>query len=442
MTAQFLVSMLVIWTVIPVMQLACAYLILLERKVAAWSQDRIGPNRNGFNFGLQDLWNTLRLRFMITFRFWGLGQALLDGAKLFFKEDYTPPHVDKKLFYLAPALVMIPALLGWAVIPLGGYFYFPELDLSWLGLGVIEAALVQVTAAPVNIGVVYILAFGSLAVYGVTLGGYASNNKYSFLGSLRATAQMLSYEIPMGISVLVVILTFATLSADEMVNLQAMHGGVWGLLLHPLLAVIFFTCTLAEANRAPFDLAEAEQELVGGFHTESAALKWALFFLAEYMHMITGAAFFTILFLGGWSLNPFGLGPDMPLVAGAAGGEGGLMSLLLGLLIVSAKFAVFAIKVALMIFVMMWVRWTLPRFRFDQLMKLAWGLLIPMTLVVLLLSGLVVYLGLPQWTHLLVNAVVLVLGIAVSPLVPGAKVTNRKLELEGSRFSGPKAAEA
>ena len=295
MSAQFWVSIAVILVLVQVILLSCNYLIMLERKLCAWVQDRIGPNRVNFSFGVLP----------IKHHNWGLGQPLADGLKLFLKEDYTPPGVDRGLFMLAPLLAVAPAMIAWAVMPWGGYWQCDgfSLNLPLIGQWTVEPFVAHVTAAPLNIGVIYVLAIGSLAVYGVTIGGYASNNKYSFLGGLRATAQMLSYEIPMGLCVLIVILVSATARADLIVLPQA--AGVWNVIQHPLLAIIFFTCVLAECNRAPFDLAEAEQELVGGFHTEYASMKWALFFLGEYIHMITGAAFFALLFLGGWDALPF-----------------------------------------------------------------------------------------------------------------------------------------
>ena len=435
--AQFFVSMHVILIVVHVMLLATAYLIFLERKVSAWAQDRLGPNRTSFTFG-QDNWlkDVPGLRILTRHRLWGLGQALADGIKLLLKEDYTPPHVERALFFLAPALAVIPALIGWAIVPWGGRWEFPGsaipesffgfFPLPFGGTQLVEPGMVDIAVAPVSIGVIYILAISSLAVYGVVLAGYASNNKYSFLGGLRATAQMLSYEIPMGIIVLIMILMYHTPDARIMVDLQAGFGGdgAWGIFLHPLLAVIFFTAVLAECNRAPFDLAEAEQELVGGFHTEYASMKWALFFLGEYMHMITGSAFFIILFLGGWDLIPFVA--ELPIVAE------GFWS---GLALVALKFLIFAGKVTLLLFVMMWIRWTLPRLRFDQLMKLAWRGVIPLTIVVLLVVGVLVYLDAPLWSYPVANVAVAVLAAGVSPLLPAGPKVNRRVPLRGSRFS-------
>ncbi|MEM6458935.1 MAG: complex I subunit 1 family protein [Planctomycetota bacterium] len=428
-SAQFFVSGLVILLILHTMLLSTAYLILLERKVASWVQDRTGPNRVNFSFGLGDLWAKLGINGLFEGRrHLGLGQALADGLKLFVKEDYTPPNVDKALFLIAPALAVVPAMIGWAVIPWGGLWEFPGLTL--FGITIAEAGRVSVAVAPVQVGVIYILAVSSLAVYGVVVGAYASNNKYSFLGGLRATAQMVSYEIPMGVCVLIVILTFATVDAQLLVNLQtAGGGGNWALLTHPLLAVIFFTCVLAECNRAPFDLAETEQELVGGFHTEFSSMKWALFFLGEYMHMIAGSAFFCVLFLGGWSLNPFGAWLPLELPTTAEG-------LWAGAALVLLKTGVFAGKVFLLLFLMMWVRWTLPRLRFDQLMKLAWRGLIPLMLLMLLLSGLVVFLD-PPFEHAWLfgcNVLLVLVAVFVAPRLP-AEPPNRRVPLEGSRYS-------
>ncbi len=434
-SAQFFVSTIVILVVIHAMLGGTAYLIFLERKVAAWAQDRIGPNRTDFSFGQGDLIKQIPLAG--GFLSWllvgpkalfGLGQALADGVKLLLKEDYTPPFVDKSLFLMAPALAVIPALIGWAVIPWGGVVAFPGIEL--FGTQLVESGVARVAVLPINLAVIYILAVGSLAVYGVVLAGYSSNNKYSFLGGLRATAQMLSYEIPMGVCVLLMILMYR--SADAEVIVQAQTGELpvgfstaWGIFIHPLLAVLFFICILAESNRAPFDLAEAEQELVGGFHTEYSSMKWAMFFLGEYMHMITGCAFFALLFLGGWDL-PI---PVVSLLPEVATGW-------LGLLVVFIKFNVFAGKVVFLLFVMMWVRWTLPRFRFDQLMRLAWQGLIPLSLVMLLLVGFMVFMGVQGWVwYAVANVAVAIVAAVVGPLLPTGPKVNRKVPLAGSRFS-------
>ncbi|MFK7790304.1 MAG: NADH-quinone oxidoreductase subunit H [Phycisphaeraceae bacterium] len=439
--AQLFVSLCVILVVVHAILGATAYLIFLERKVASWAQDRIGPNRTGFGMLqlVDGLLDRIGLAWLYKKSFGGLGQALADGIKLLLKEDYTPPNVDKILFFLGPVLVVIPALIGWAVVPWGGNWDFPGITMFGYDLVASSAdspdGLPAVVAvAPINIGVVYLLAIGSVAVYGIVLGAYASNNKYSFLGGLRATAQMLSYEIPMGVCVLIMILYYKTTDAGVMTNLQASSNGIgeWGIFAHPLLAIIFFVCILAEANRAPFDLAEAEQELVGGFHTEYSSMKWALFFLGEYMHMITGCAFFAILFLGGWDILPFF--NETPITAG---GEGGFFATALGgVVLVLLKFGVLSGKILLLLFIQMWVRWTLPRLRFDQLMKLAWRGLIPLMIVMLVVVGLMTSMDFDQWwMFAIANIVVAVCAAAISPFLPAGPPVNRKVQLAGSRFS-------
>ena len=397
MSPQFIASLVTLVVVAGILLGGSAYLILLERKICAWIQDRIGPNRTSLSFGV------------LPFRghMLGLGQPLADGLKLLTKEEYTPLGVDRPLFLLAPIAIVVPAFLAWAVVPWGGHMAWGDHVLA-------------VTAAPISVGVIYILAVGSLAVYGVVLGGFASNNKYSFFGGMRATAQMLSYEIPMGLCVLTIILVTGSATASDLVHAQA--NGVWYLLQQPLLAIIFFTCILAECNRAPFDIAEAEQELIGGYHTEYASMKWAMFFLGEYMHMISGAAFFTMLFLGGW---------DLPIIREPMVG---------GLGIVLLKAFVFLAKILLLLALMMVIRWTLPRFRFDQLMRLAWRGLIPMTVLTLLLSAVVVFLDQPRWWHLASNGVAVAAAMLVGPMLPSVENVNRRVPLAGSRFN-PLSAE-
>ncbi|MCC5829101.1 MAG: NADH-quinone oxidoreductase subunit H [Phycisphaeraceae bacterium] len=408
-SAQVFVSMLVVTIALHVILGAVAYSVMLERKIASWVQNRIGPNRTGFDFGQP---------FLPKFHFWGLGQPLADGLKLFLKEDYTPPNVDKVLFIIAPMLAVVPALIAWAVIPWGGYWDFPGLTV--FGTEIAQPGMAVVTVAPINIGILYFLAVGSLAVYGVVIGGYASNNKYSFLGGLRATAQMLSYEIPLGVSILIIILMFGTARTDLIVLNQAQGILGWNIVWMPLLAVIFFTSQLAEANRTPFDLAECEQELVGGFHTEYSSMKFALYFLAEYAHIVTGAAFFTLLFLGGWSI-PFYVGQ-------AAAG---------GLPLVLLNVGVFAFKMFLIVALVMVIRWTIPRFRFDQLMQLAWRCLIPVSLILLLAAAVLVALKVPaiHWWMLGVNVLTFIGLVVIGPKVPKGPPVNRKIPLEGSRFS-------
>jgi NADH-quinone oxidoreductase subunit H len=372
---------------------SCAYAIWLERRLSAWMQDRVGPNRVGP---------------------WGLLQPIADGLKFFLKEDYTPNHVDRALFTAAPALLAIPSLISFVVIPWGGV-----LDLAtipFLGL----TGSVRIVGADVNIGVVYMLAMASLSVYGVALGSWASNNKFAFLGGLRASAQIISYEIPMGVCMLAVILMSGSFTPGEIIASQ--QQGVWNILQQPLAAVLFYVCMLAETNRLPFDLAECESELVGGYHTEYSSMRFALFFLAEYFNMIAGAALFCVLFLGGWSVNPLGafVPGDLPLVG--------------GLPLVAAQVGVMAAKTAAVVTLGIALRWTLPRFRFDQLMRLAWEGMIPTALLILTCTAVFAYFGLLQWMW---AGSLLCLGIVwfVGPRLPRSASPNAKVGLIGSRFS-------
>ncbi|MCH2137926.1 MAG: NADH-quinone oxidoreductase subunit NuoH [Phycisphaerales bacterium] len=381
---QLIASTVVILVVLHICLGAAAYLILLERKICAWVQDRIGPNRVGPM---------------------GLLQPLADGLKLFVKEEFMPKGVDRVLFTLAPILTVIPAFVGFLVIPWAGM-----LDLGDYGT-------VAVMGADLNVGVIYLVAVASLGVYGVGIGGWASNNKYSFLGGLRASCQMISYEIPMGLALLCVVLASGTLLPQEIVRQQL--DGQWFLVQQPITALIFYICLLAEANRAPFDLAEAEQELIGGWHTEYSSMKWALFFMGEYVHVIVGSAFFATLFMGGWSLNPF-WGWDLP-----AGGAWWMILL---------QFGIVLGKVFALIVLTMMVRWTLPRFRFDQLMKLAWEGLIPLTLLLVLMTSFFVYFGITSWLWVGSLGCLGLLWVLL-PVLPRSADPNRRIPLVGSRFS-------
>ena len=305
-----------------------SYLIYVERKLAAFMQDRIGPNRVGP---------------------WGLLQPIADGAKFLLKEDVIPAYVDKVLYLLAPCIAAMTTMLAFAVVPFGPVDNAP----SWLRFVIVPN---------VDIGIVFIFAIGSLAVYGIILGGWASNNKYSALGALRASAQVISYEIPLGMSVLGIALMGGTLNLEQILLNQANAGITgWYFWTQPLACLIFFTAALAESNRLPFDLVECEQELVGGFHTEYSAMKFALFFLAEYTHVITISFLTAILFFGGWHFPGIAEPGSTGSIAGAL------------------KFGVLMGKVFAVIIVIMLIRWTIPRFRFDQLMGLAWKVLIPLS---------------------------------------------------------------
>lgn len=384
LTSQFGVSFVLAAVVLIILLGAVAYCIYFERKISAWIQDRCGPNRVGP---------------------WGLFQPIADGVKFLVKEDVIPAHVDKPLFVLAPAVIFLVAFIGFAAIPWGG-----QLQLA--------GRLVDIQVANPDIGLLYILGVASMGVYGMVLGGWASNNKYSLFGAIRATAQMLSYEIPMGLCIIVVVLTMGTLRLEEITLAQTSYwkGWIpqWNVFLHPLAFLILFITALAESNRTPFDLAEAEQELVGGYHTEYSALKFGMFFLAEYAHMITSSAFISVLFLGGWHL------PGAPWTQPDATQWYAVL----------AKIGVLSTKIVVLIFIMMWIRWTIPRFRFDQLMHLAWKGLIPVTLALFTLATVLVYFEKqqsPLWA-LSGNFVILVVALLTASS-SRLRVTGRQINL-------------
>ncbi len=346
---EFAIILIKILAVVGISQGTVAYLILVERKIAAWAQDRLGPNRVGP---------------------FGLIQPLVDGAKMLLKEDVTPGYVSKGVYILAPAIAIIAASIGFAVVPFGPVgatapvLYGHRIDFQ--------------IAPNVDIGMLYILSIGSLAVYAVILAGWASNSKYSFLGGLRSSAQLISYEIPLGLSILGIVLITGTLDLNAIVEWQDRH--VWGCFAQPLGFLLFLVSGFAETNRLPFDLPEAEQELVGGFHTEYSAMKFGMFFLGEYLHVITVSFVTVILFFGGWDL-PFVL-DTVP--TGWLASYGGWPSALLKLAVISAK-------VGAMIVFIMWIRWTLPRFRYDTLMDMAWKRMIPLALINLTATACVLY---------------------------------------------------
>lgn len=443
-----------------------AYLILLERKVASWVQDRLGPNRVGP---------------------YGLLQPIADGLKFILKEDYRPKHVDKILFTLAPAIMIIVIILSIAVLPWGGIKQSTRKLAIPTGTDIRAAALKQLPAGVtlmepkegwketdhtnpgtnldgevqprmsiievtyrwdfqstnLNIGVLFILAVLSLAIYGVVLGGWSSNNKYAFLGALRATAQMISYEIPLGLSVLTIVVLYGSLDLNVMIDKQAHYWGgwlpAWNVFTQPLAFFMFLICIHAEANRAPFDLAEAEQELVGGYHTEYSAMRFALFFLGEYAGMITTSAVCVALFFGGWHFPGLEghVDPKNPSVTDS-------------LIVCLLRSVVIFTKTIVIIFVFMWTRWTLPRFRFDQLMHLAWRALIPISLAILFMTALVIYFAGPHsWAFMkegridghmaviffIANIILLAIIMIVSRMLPIAPDTNKRMRIPGSRFN-------
>src|SRR3989449_2837903 len=307
-----------------------AYSVLAERKISAFIQDRVGPNRVAL-----PLICSIPVvgPFLTRIGFW---QPIADGLKAFLKEDFTPSYVRKAYFWLAPAIMLAPSFLTVAVIPFG----------STLGKQ-------RMVIADLDVGILYTFGIVSLGVYGIVLAGYAANSKYPFLGGIRSSSQMISYEISMAMSVIPVFLIVGSLNLSDVIRYQS--GGFlnWLVFKQPIALAIFVVAAFAETNRLPFDLPEAEQELAGGYNVEYSSIKFALFFMGEYAAMITGSAVIVTLFLGGWHF------PGIP-----DGSHGWIFGLI--------NIAVFFAKVAAVIFIFMWVRWTLPRFRYDQLMRLGW----------------------------------------------------------------------
>jgi NADH-quinone oxidoreductase subunit H len=338
--------LIVIGAALFVLLTCAAYAVYAERRVASFIQQRVGPNRVGP---------------------WGLLQPLADVVKLLLKEDIVPDAGDKLIHFLSPVISVVIALTSFAVIPFG-----------------LMGANDHIVIADVNIGVLYILALTSIAVYGITLAGWSSNSKYSLMGGLRSSAQMISYELSMGLCVVSVVLLTnirmgisgadpgaGFLSLTTIVDSQA---AVWNMFLNPIAFIIFITCAFAETNRTPFDLVEAEQELVGGFHTEYSSMKFATFFVAEYLNVIVASMFITTLFMGGYH------GPMEETLGVAGWGTLGMALWSLGW---------FAAKTFFWVFVFIWVRWTLPRFKYNQLMNIGWKSFLPISIVNLILVGLV-----------------------------------------------------
>jgi NADH-quinone oxidoreductase subunit H len=364
---------------------AAAYFVLLERRIAAWTQDRVGPNRVGIP--------------LTNIRLFGLGQPLADGVKMILKEEYTPAHVDKRLYLLAPIIILTAALAIFAVIPFGSVVPTEGLGLEKFGLGDFKEPIQLVAAPGLDVGLIFVFALSSIAVYGVILGGWASNNKYSFLGALRSSAQLIAYELPLGLALLGVVLTAGSLNLSSIITQQA-SSGVWFAFAQPLGFVVFVVAAFAEAARLPFDLPECEQELVGGYHTEYAGLKLLLFLVAEFLHMITASFLIVILFLGGWHF--WGLtGADEDVS-------------LWGALI---RIAVLSFKICGLIVFFMVVRWSWPRFRFDQLMTLAWKVMLPLGVVNLLATAIfqeVRYMLAPDADSMAWNLISVLFGMAVA----------------------------
>ena len=338
-------SLIKIFVVLAAIMTTVAYTVLAERKISGFIQNRLGPNRVGP---------------------WGLLQPVADGLKFLFKEDVIPGQANRVVYLMAPAAILIPALMGFAVVPFGD-----TLNLSGYDI--------QLQVADLNIGVLYILALASLGVYGIVLAGWAANNKYALLGGLRASAQMISYELSLGLSLIGVLMVSESLRLNDVVTMQANHSLLgflprWNVFIQPLAFVIFTVAAFAEANRLPFDLPETEQELVAGYHTEYSSMKFAMFFMAEYASMITGSALIVTLFFGGWHVP--GLDMSTPTLAK------NLLQVLS-----------FSVKTGFFLFLFIWVRWTLPRFRYDQVMRLGWKILLPLALINVAVTGVVLALA-------------------------------------------------
>lgn len=317
-----------------------AYTTLAERKISAWIQDRHGPNRVGP---------------------WGLFQVLADGVKNIMKEETLPGGVNKPIFILAPAIAFVPALIAWAVIPFGAPLPTP--------FGVVHQVV-----ADLPIGFLFTLGIASLGVYGIVLAGWSSNNKYALLGGLRASAQMVSYEITMGMAVLCVLLVSGNVSLNTIIAQQQMTG--WNAMVLTVAGFLFLVSAFAETNRVPFDMPEAESELIAGYHSEYSAMKFSMFPISEYANMVTTSAMFVTLFLGGW---------DIPFTDWDNSGPYTVLKAV-------STFGMFAAKVIFFVFFYIWIRWTLPRFRYDQLMSLGWQVMLPVALIYLTLVSAVIVL--------------------------------------------------
>jgi NADH-quinone oxidoreductase subunit H len=344
---QLIVHAIKVVVVFVVTLLTVALLTLAERRISAWIQDRLGPNRVGPQ---------------------GILQPIADGLKNFLKEETYPRRASMVFFLLAPALAIAPAFVTFAVVP-----FAAPLPTPW--------GLVDMIVADLPIGILYILAISSLGVYGIVMAGWSSNNKYSFLGSLRASAQLVSYEVGLGMSLVPVFMLAGNVTLTHIVWTQQEDLGLWLAFPLGLSFLLFVISAFAETNRLPFDMAEAESELVAGFHTEYSSMKFAMFFMAEYANMITAAALMATLFLGGWDI-PFWAGDNMRVIAPGIvqGADPAWWKTLLTLI-------AFSVKTFFFLFMFIWVRWTVPRFRYDQIMHLGWKVLLPTALAYIAVTG-------------------------------------------------------
>jgi NADH-quinone oxidoreductase subunit H len=348
-----LIPLVKIGIIFGVLSLVIAYLTLLERKVIAFMQVRLGPMRVGYH---------------------GLLQPIADGLKLMLKEDIIPAQADRMVFMLAPVIALIPAFIVFAVIPFGasGTIHIPAFTVPGLGW-TFSGTTTGLFITDLNIGVLYVLSISSIGILGIILGGWASNSKYPLLGALRSAAQMVSYEVALGFSIMGVLMIAGSLSLVDIVNAQK-TAGTWFVFLQPVGFLLFFVCGVAETNRAPFDLPEAESELVAGFHTEYSGFRFSLFFMAEYAAMIVVASMAVTLFWGGW-LPPF---PNVPA---------------LSFLYYVPSFLWFGGKVLIFLYMYLWFRASWPRYRYDQLMKVGWQYLMPIAIAnVIVTAGLMLLL--------------------------------------------------
>lgn len=356
-STQIILKIVYALCVIGVLITFCAYAVLVERKVSAWIQGRVGPNRTSIPFisAIPVIGPFLQRL--------GIWQPLADGLKFLFKEDPIPGHVNKFYYFLAPILVFVPAVLTITVVPFGQY---------WDSEGVAHPLIL----ANLDIGILFILAVASLGVYGIVLAGWSARSKYPFFGAIRSSAQLISYELAMGLAILPVLMWASgpnSLDGLSLVNVAHSQGTLWNIIWQPISAFIFIVALFAETNRLPFDMPESETELVGGFHTEYGSFKFGLFFLSEYANMIVGSAVFVLLFLGGWNFLP-GIPDPWPTNL-----LGSVMTIIW-----------FLLKVFIIFFIFVWVRWTVPRYRYDQVMKLGWYVLLPLALANLIFYTLLI----------------------------------------------------
>lgn len=367
---------IIILVIFGITLLIATYSTYAERKVAAFLQDRLGPNRAGP---------------------FGLLQPIADAGKMFFKEDFIPAQANKWLFILGPCLAMLTALMASAVIPFGDSIRFGEFSIPVQGI-------------EINIGMLYIFGVVSLGVYGVMVGGWASNNKFSLLGAIRAASQNISYEVALGMSIIAILMMTGSLSLRAIVEQQAEVGFFgWNVFTQPLGFVIFLTCAFAECNRTPFDLPECETELVGGYHTEYSSMKLGFYLFAEYINMFVSSAVISSLYFGGYHY-PFAAQAHDALTNALGANTGHNIATAIGTV-------VFFGKIFFFIFFFMWVRWTIPRFRYDQLMNLGWKSLIPLSIlnVVVTGAGLLFNFNYAPWAIVIVMVLMVVVSSARAP---------------------------